>query len=74
MAPTIFEVECNDAKMTNGVTLVGSNFMANGHVVLSDVPSNVTTCSASSSGCFVGFDALEASNRHVVPIGKLSGI
>lgn len=74
MAPTIFEVECNDAK-TPMVSLVGSNFMANGHVVLSDVPLNVTTtCSTSSSGCFVGFDALEPSNRHVVPIGKLSGI
>ncbi|KAI3503468.1 hypothetical protein L1887_31910 [Cichorium endivia] len=59
---------------TSMVTLTGSNFMANDHVILSDVPSNITTYYAASNGCFVGFDAKEASSRHVVPIGKLSGI
>ncbi|KAD3641110.1 hypothetical protein E3N88_30334 [Mikania micrantha] len=80
MAPTLFEIEPDDVKVTGGgnstpmVTLVGSNFMANGHAILSDVPSNITTCLANSSGCFVGFDALEPNCHHVVPIGKLSGI
>nr|XP_043607898.1 probable galactinol--sucrose galactosyltransferase 5 [Erigeron canadensis] len=75
MAPTLFEIESNGLNHAPMVTLVGSNFMANGHVILSDVPSNITTtCSEDPSGCFVGFDALEASSRHVVPIGKLSGI
>ncbi|KAI3813139.1 hypothetical protein L1987_17855 [Smallanthus sonchifolius] len=80
MAPTILQNGTDDAKVTGGVnsmpmvTLVGSNFMANGHAILSDVPSNITTCSTASNGCFVGFDALEANSRHVVPIGKLSGI
>nr|XP_043606916.1 probable galactinol--sucrose galactosyltransferase 5 [Erigeron canadensis] len=58
------------------VKLVGSNFRANGHSILSDVPLNVNTtcCGENASGSFIGFDALEASSRHVVPIGKLSGI
>lgn len=80
MAPTLFEIESDNTKMADGVhrtstvTLVGSNFMANGHVILSDVPSDITTSNVVSSGCFVGFDAKEASSRHVAPIGKLSGI
>jgi len=80
MAPTLFKARSDDAKVTGGVNcdpmvnLVGSNFMANGHAILSDVPLNITTCLTTSGGCFVGFDALEASSRHVVPIGKLSGI
>ncbi|KAI3503469.1 hypothetical protein L1887_31911 [Cichorium endivia] len=80
MAPTLFKIKSDDTKMVDGVhrtstiTLVGSNFMANGHVILSDVPSDITTSNVASSGCFVGFDAKEASSRHVAPIGKLSGI
>ncbi|KVI02461.1 galactinol--sucrose galactosyltransferase [Cynara cardunculus var. scolymus] len=81
MAPTLFETESNGTKMVAGVshtstvTLAGSSFVADSHVILSDVPSNVNAyCSGVSSGCFVGFDASEASSRHVVPIGKLSGI
>ncbi|KAI3665976.1 hypothetical protein L6452_44612 [Arctium lappa] len=81
MAPTLFEIGSEDTKTVDGVshrstvTLVGSNFVADGHVILSDVPSNVTASSSGiSGGCFVGFNASEASSRHVVPIGKLSGI
>ncbi|XP_071692273.1 galactinol--sucrose galactosyltransferase [Rutidosis leptorrhynchoides] len=81
MAPTIFENGSDDATTKSGhnhgsmVNLVGSNFMANGHTILSNVPSNITSsCFGSSNGCFVGFDALEATSRHVVPIGKLNGI
>lgn len=80
MAPTLFAVGPDDAKVNGDinnmpmVTLVGSNFMANGHAILSDVPLNITTCLTPPGGCFVGFDALEADSRHVVPIGKLSGI
>ncbi|KAK4268160.1 hypothetical protein QN277_024849 [Acacia crassicarpa] len=61
----------------------GPNLLVNDHVVLSDVPENVTAtpCSYSSTteslpttGCFIGFDAAVASSRHVVPIGKLKNI
>ncbi|KAI7724879.1 hypothetical protein M8C21_025805 [Ambrosia artemisiifolia] len=80
MAPTLFKTRSNDAKVSSGVnsepmvTLDGSKFMANGHAILSDVPLNITTRLTTSGGCFVGFDGLESSSRHVVPIGKLSGI
>lgn len=57
-------------------TLEKSNFMVNGHVILSNVPSNIVTTSApaSAAGCFVGFDAEEEKSRHVVSIGKLKNI
>ncbi|KAM1953978.1 hypothetical protein EV2_024157 [Malus domestica] len=53
-----------------------SNFMANGHVILSDVPKNITLTPSLSTadGCFVGFNAIEASSRHVVPVGQLKDI
>ncbi|KAJ6377834.1 hypothetical protein OIU78_028122 [Salix suchowensis] len=64
------------------ISLEGSNFAANGHVFLSDVPENITltpslytgksiSCGA---GSFVGFDSKESKDRHVVPIGKLRNI
>lgn len=58
------------------ITLDGSNFKANGHVILSDVPKNVSAANsiATSAGCFVGFHSDEPRSRHVVPIGKLRGI
>lgn len=58
------------------IALQGSEFVANGHLVLSDVPPNVvaTPASDTSEGCFVGFDAGEAKSRHVVSVGKLKGI
>ncbi|OMO49894.1 Raffinose synthase [Corchorus capsularis] len=63
------------------VTLAGTNFLANGHPFLTQVPSNIVATPGPSpfsesdnKGCFVGFNAEEPSSRHVVPIGKLSGI
>ncbi|KAI8533658.1 hypothetical protein RHMOL_Rhmol10G0026300 [Rhododendron molle] len=72
------------------VALEGTNFAANGHVFLSDVPSNIVSfpspyatvsaksacCSGTTTtaGCFVGFNAHEPKSRHVAPIGKLKGI
>ncbi|KAM5581754.1 putative galactinol--sucrose galactosyltransferase 5 [Rosa sericea] len=62
-------------------SLQGSNLTANGHVILSDVPQNITlrpsphTINKSTApGSFVGFDAAEASSRHVVPVGQLKDI
>jgi raffinose synthase len=63
--------------------LEGSNFLANGHVILSDVPDNIIATpspytsidkSTATVGCFVGFNATKSSSRHVVPIGKLRDI
>lgn len=63
------------------ITLEKSKFMANGHVFLSEVPSNVIATPStfagktiSSAGCFVGFDADEPKDRHVVSMGKLRNI
>uniref|UniRef100_A0A5B6YL73 galactinol--sucrose galactosyltransferase n=1 Tax=Davidia involucrata TaxID=16924 RepID=A0A5B6YL73_DAVIN len=66
-------------------TLDGSNIMANGHVILSDVPSNIAVSpspyaatdkevTAAAAGSFVGFDTHEANSRHVVSVGKLKNI
>ncbi|CAK7329061.1 unnamed protein product [Dovyalis caffra] len=59
------------------ISLEGSNFTANGHIFLSDVPDNITITSSPYSpiaGSFVGFDSEESIDRHVVPIGKLKNI
>ncbi|KAB5548358.1 hypothetical protein DKX38_011764 [Salix brachista] len=64
------------------ISLEGSNFAANGHVFLSDVPENITLTPSpytgksisSGAGSFVGFDSKESKDRHVVPIGKLRNI
>ncbi|MFQ6664337.1 hypothetical protein Gotur_031491 [Gossypium turneri] len=65
------------------ITLKGTNFLANGQPILSNVPQNiVATPSPFSSldkskgavGCFVGFDIEEPKSQHVVSLGKLSGI
>lgn len=59
------------------ITLQATNFLANGHPVLTEVPLNIIATPSSNKntvGCFVGFDADEPSSRHVVPLGKLSGI
>ncbi|KAJ9135334.1 hypothetical protein P3X46_032529 [Hevea brasiliensis] len=68
----------------SGISLEGSNFTANGHVFLSDVPENIKVTpspytqpadkSLSTVGSFIGFNAMEAKDRHVVPIGKLKNI
>ncbi|KAJ6419147.1 hypothetical protein OIU84_029289 [Salix udensis] len=64
------------------ISLEGSNFAANGHVFLSDVPENITLTpspytgksTSSGAGSFVGFDSKESKDRHVVPIGKLRNV
>ncbi|KAL3583137.1 hypothetical protein D5086_014198 [Populus alba] len=64
------------------ISLEGSNFAANGHIFLSDVPDNITLSPSlrteksisSGAGSFVGFDSKESKDRHVVPIGKLRNI
>ncbi|KAB5548386.1 hypothetical protein DKX38_011792 [Salix brachista] len=64
------------------ISLEGSNFAANGHIFLSDVPENITLTPSlytgksisSGAGSFVGFDSKESKDRHVVPIGKLRNI
>ncbi|KAM1322510.1 hypothetical protein ACFX2I_015289 [Malus domestica] len=60
------------------ITLKGSNLLANGHPILTEVPLNITATlspfNKTLSGCFLGFDADEPRSRHVVHIGKLTEI
>lgn len=72
-----------DSNIPMSIFLEGTNFLANGHPILSDVPLNIVATPSpfiSSDktktlvGCFVGFDSDEAKSRHVVPIGELRGI
>ncbi|KAL5544088.1 hypothetical protein UlMin_007872 [Ulmus minor] len=65
------------------ITLEGTEFLANGHPILTQVPANIIATpspfmssdkATSTVGCFVGFDAGESKSRHVVPIGKLREI
>ncbi|WRX18705.1 Glycosyl hydrolases 36 - like 6 [Theobroma cacao] len=74
-------------KVPTSITLAGTDFLANGHPILTEVPSNIVATlspysfpdntknnSTADHGCFVGFDVGEPSSCHVVPIGKLSGV
>ncbi|OMO67486.1 Raffinose synthase [Corchorus olitorius] len=77
-----------EALSTSSITLEGTNFLANGQPILTHVPVNIVATptpspfssldhnklTKSTVGCFVGFDVKEPGSRHVVPIGKLSGI
>ncbi|XVF16338.1 hypothetical protein REPUB_Repub10bG0022900 [Reevesia pubescens] len=77
-----------DGKVPTSITLAGTNFLANGHPILTKVPSNLvatpspfsfpgpdkTKNNNTADGCFVGFDVEEPSSQHVVPLGKLRGI
>ncbi|GLT31927.1 hypothetical protein SLA2020_066260 [Shorea laevis] len=93
MAPNLTKVSPGANGLVEGsygqspITIEESNFLANGHVFLSDVPNNVTMtpspypCSStaadkamSTGGAFVGFDVPESRSRHVVPIGKLKNL
>ncbi|XP_052197929.1 probable galactinol--sucrose galactosyltransferase 5 [Diospyros lotus] len=89
MAPSLSEagsdiMELIDSFTGSAITLEGSKFMANGHLILSDVLPNIVAAPSpygvpeksmtTTPGCFVGFDAQEAKSRHVVPVGKLKGI
>ena len=72
-----------DSNIPMSITLEGTNFLANGHPILTEVPLNIVATpsplissnrSKNLVGCFVGFDADEAKSRHVVPVGNLKGI
>lgn len=72
-----------DSQIPPSISLEGSNFLANGHPIFTQVPINIIATPSPftsanktkhTAGCFVGFDADESSDRHVVPIGKLNGI
>lgn len=72
-----------DGELTLSIILKESNFLANGHPILSEVPTNIvatlspfnaTDKAESAPGCFVGFDVDKPKSWHVVPIGKLRGI
>uniref|UniRef100_A0A6N2KVC8 Galactinol--sucrose galactosyltransferase n=1 Tax=Salix viminalis TaxID=40686 RepID=A0A6N2KVC8_SALVM len=53
------------------ISLEGSNFAANGHVFLSDVPENITLTPSRYTGKST---SSESKDRHVVPIGKLRNV
>lgn len=56
----------------SSITLEGSCFNANGHLIFCEVPSNiVATPTDKKDGCFVGFNSVISESRHVVPLGKL---
>lgn len=90
MAPSLNKGGSNISVLADGCTISSislddSKFMVNGdHVILSDVPTNIVAApspytigdkpTTTSSGCFVGFDTVEAKSHHVVPIGKLKNI
>ncbi|KAJ9152658.1 hypothetical protein P3X46_026204 [Hevea brasiliensis] len=88
MAPSLSKASSSVAGLIetynqSGISLEGSNFTANGHVFLSDIPENITVTpspysltdkSLSAVGSFIGFDSMEAKDGHVFPIGKLKNI
>ncbi|KAI3409195.1 uncharacterized protein J3R85_019639 [Psidium guajava] len=92
MAPSLSKASSDVAALVNGcadsvITLEDSNFLANGHVILSEVPPDVTVspsayrasvekalAGAAAPGRFVGFDAAEPRSSHLASIGKLRGI
>lgn len=88
MAPSLSKAGSDITTLVDGfnlspITLEDSNFLANGHVILSDVPDNIVATpspytsvdkSIATLGCFVGFNATQSSSLHVVPVGKLKNI
>ncbi|XAR51896.1 Galactinol--sucrose galactosyltransferase [Bertholletia excelsa] len=91
MAPSLTKDGSDVMELVNGfigsstITLEGSNFLANGHLILSEVPPNIEAIPSpygpaqksvpvTTAGCFVGFDADAPSSRHVVSVGKLRNI
>ncbi|KAJ0113738.1 hypothetical protein Patl1_02805 [Pistacia atlantica] len=87
MAPSLSKGNSDVTTLVDGhnqsmVSLEGSKLMANGHMFLSDVPDNITVTpspyttdkSVSSFGSFVGFDTVQPSSHHVVPVGKLKNL
>ncbi|TKY50466.1 galactinol--sucrose galactosyltransferase 5 [Spatholobus suberectus] len=59
-------------------TLSNSTLKVNGHVILSEVPENITltpcTYDTRTTGCFLGFRAPSPNSRHVAPLGVLKNI
>ncbi|XP_030544785.1 probable galactinol--sucrose galactosyltransferase 5 [Rhodamnia argentea] len=91
MAPSLSTAGSDVTSLVDGcagsvINLEDSNFLVNGHVILSEVPPDVTASPSAyhasgekavatvPPGCFVGFDAAKARSRHVTSIGKLRGI
>lgn len=82
MAPSIrkaiSEVVANQDGCDNACPMVNleeSSLKVDGHVIFTDVPSNIAaTTKPGFDGLFIGFDAEEPVARHVVPVGKLKGI
>ncbi|KAM6572333.1 hypothetical protein CsatA_016413 [Cannabis sativa] len=90
MAPNLSKAASDVAPLADGsknpspFSIDGSNLTVNGHVILSEVPDNVTATpsphtainddSISTVGCFLGFGTDSASSRHVAPVGKLKDI
>ncbi|OIV96951.1 hypothetical protein TanjilG_00533 [Lupinus angustifolius] len=76
----------NSGNLPLSITLEGSNFLANGHPFLTEVPPNIIATPSSFpslksidakitvQGCFIGFDADQPKSRHVCSIGKLKDI
>ncbi|XP_021761005.1 galactinol--sucrose galactosyltransferase-like [Chenopodium quinoa] len=82
MAPSISKANTGTSDVVTNhdgkspiVTLKESNFMVDGHVILSNVPSNIKgTKKEGFGGLFVGFDASGPEARHVVPVGQLKDV
>ncbi|XP_057492102.1 probable galactinol--sucrose galactosyltransferase 5 [Actinidia eriantha] len=91
MAPSLSKTGSDCSELVEGftsssITLEGTDLLAHGHVVLSDVPPNIVafpspyaaagekTAATTTAGCFIGFNSPESKSRHVVPVGKLRGI
>ncbi|KAF7848366.1 hypothetical protein BT93_L2059 [Corymbia citriodora subsp. variegata] len=67
------------------ITLKESNILANGHLILSEVPPIVALIPSAyvasgekalepAPGCFVGFNTAEHRSGHIASIGKLRGL
>ncbi|GAU31853.1 hypothetical protein TSUD_114640 [Trifolium subterraneum] len=78
ITPTTKQVNpISDSSFT--FTLFESTLKVNDHVILSDVPKNITitttpSTTTATNGCFLGFKATEPKSRHVTPIGELKNI
>ncbi|XP_027169863.1 galactinol--sucrose galactosyltransferase-like [Coffea eugenioides] len=72
-----------DDQKPSSIALEGTQFLANGHPILTEVPANIVATPSpffskdltrKMVGSFIGFDAIEPKSRHVVPLGKLKNI
>ncbi|KAL5725482.1 galactinol--sucrose galactosyltransferase [Ranunculus cassubicifolius] len=65
----------NGGRQSSNITLQGSKFMANEHLIFSEVPSNIIhTPTDNKDGCFIGFNSKVPDSRHVMSLGKLKDI